>query len=49
MNKGMKMIIRERNLLATIFANPRDYRKSIVYLCVSGFCVGLSVVIRLVA
>jgi len=43
------MILKERNLFNLIVANPREYRRSIMYFCVSGFCTGLAVVCRLVA
>jgi hypothetical protein len=49
MQKGIKMIVRERDLIGMIFGNPREYRKSILYFSASGLCVGLAVLFHLVA
>lgn len=44
-----KMMHQERDLLNFVFAHPKQFRRTIVYLSVSGVCVGLAFVLRLVA
>ncbi len=44
-----KMLLKERDLLSMIFANPREHRRTLLYFSASGLCVGLAVVFHLVA
>jgi hypothetical protein len=48
MQKGMKMIHKERDLITMIFGNPREHRKTLLYFSVSVFCVGLVVLFRII-
>lgn len=41
MQKRKKMKIKESELLDMVFANPREHRRTIAYLSVSGLCVTL--------
>ncbi len=49
MRKGIKMILKERDLLSLIFTNPREYRCTLIYFSASGLCLTLAVVFHFVA
>lgn len=46
MLKEKKMKIKERELFDMVFAHPREHRRIIVYLSVSGLCAGLVVLFQ---
>lgn len=48
MRKGIAMISRERDLLYTILNSPRENKKAILYLSVSGICVGLVFLVNII-
>lgn len=49
MRKGKKkMKIKESELLNMVLANPREHRKVLIYLSVSGLCAGLVVLFQFV-
>lgn len=50
MQKRIKtMMKRERDLLNFVFLHPKEFRRPIIYLSVSGLCVGVAFILRLVA